>query len=70
MENIKEFVKSTKVVSRIFMAIWLFMCMLIAHMKYIAKQRGERDVFYVHHGSVSASLRQEAEHALRDHLSK
>lgn len=29
MENIKEFVKSTKVVSRIFMAIWLFMCMLI-----------------------------------------
>ena len=40
---------------------------VIAHMKYIAKQRGERDVFYVHHGSVSASSRQEAEHALRDH---
>lgn len=40
---------------------------VIAHMKYIAKQRGERDIFYVHHGSVSASLRQEAEHALRDH---
>lgn len=39
---------------------------VIAHMKHIAKQRGERDVFYVHHGSVSASLRQEAEHALRD----
>ena len=39
----------------------------IAHMKHIAKQRGERDVFYVHHGSVSAALRQEAEHALRDH---
>ena len=29
MENIKEFVKSTKLVSRIFMVIWLFMCMLI-----------------------------------------
>lgn len=40
---------------------------VIAHMKHIAKQRGERDVFYVHHGSVSASLRREAEHALRDH---
>ena len=40
---------------------------MIAHMKSIARQRGERDVFYVHHGSVSASLRQEAEHALRDH---
>lgn len=40
---------------------------VIAHMKHIAKRRGERDVFYVHHGSVSASLRREAEHALRDH---
>lgn len=40
---------------------------VIAHMKHISKQRGERDVFYVHHGSVSASLRREAEHALRDH---
>ncbi|WP_419020897.1 TerB N-terminal domain-containing protein [Eubacterium callanderi] len=29
MKNNKEFVKSTKLVSRIFMAIWLFMCMLI-----------------------------------------
>ena len=29
MKNIKEFFKSTKLVSRIFMAIWLFMCMLI-----------------------------------------
>ena len=28
MKNIKEFFKSTKLVSRIFMAIWLFMCML------------------------------------------
>ena len=39
---------------------------IIANMKGIASERGERDVFYVHHGSVSASLRQEAEHALRD----
>ena len=35
-------------------------------MKNIAKAKQERDVFYVHHGSVYASLRQEAEHALRD----
>ena len=39
---------------------------IIANMKRIAKQRGERDIFYVHHGSVSALLRQEAEHALKD----
>lgn len=39
---------------------------IIANMKGIAKERNDRDVFYVHHGSVSASLRQEAEHALRD----
>lgn len=38
----------------------------IADMKNIAKAKQERDVFYVHHGSVSASLRQETEHALRD----
>ena len=29
MENIKEFIKSTKLVSRIFMVSWLFMCILI-----------------------------------------
>ena len=38
----------------------------IADMKNIAKAKQDRDVFYVHHGSVSASLRQETEHALRD----
>lgn len=38
----------------------------ISAMKSIAKQRKDRDIFYVHHGSVSASLRQEAEHALKD----
>lgn len=41
---------------------------VIARMKDIAKQCGEPDVFYVHHGSVSASLREEAEHALRDNV--
>ncbi|MDQ1254172.1 MAG: ATP-dependent helicase Lhr and Lhr-like helicase [Euryarchaeota archaeon] len=38
----------------------------IAAMKEIALKKNERDVFYVHHGSVSASLRHEAESALRD----
>lgn len=41
---------------------------IIANMKEVAAERRERDVFYVHHGSVSASLRQEAEHALRDNV--
>lgn len=39
---------------------------IVAKMKSIAKARHEPDVFFVHHGSVSAALRQEAEHALRD----
>ena len=38
----------------------------IADMKEIALKKNERDVFYVHHGSVSAALRHEAESALRD----
>jgi ATP-dependent Lhr-like helicase len=38
----------------------------IADMKEIAQRKNERDVFYVHHGSVSAALRHEAESALRD----
>lgn len=37
----------------------------IANLKDIAEQRKERDIFHIHHGSVSASLRQEAESALR-----
>lgn len=40
----------------------------IASMKRIAKQRGEQDIFYIHHGSVSASIRQETERALRDNM--
>ena len=38
----------------------------ISAMKEIAARRGERDIFYVHHGSISAALRQEAEAALRE----
>ena len=29
MENMKEFVKYTKIASRIFIGIWLFMCVLM-----------------------------------------
>jgi ATP-dependent Lhr-like helicase len=39
---------------------------VIADMKEIARKRQEKDVFFVHHGSISAALRQEAEAALRD----
>ncbi len=38
----------------------------IDNMKKEAARRKERDVFFVHHGSVSASLRKEAEDALRE----
>ena len=37
-----------------------------AAMKRIAKEREEKDVFLVHHGSVSASLREETEMKLRE----
>jgi len=39
---------------------------IIADMKELARNKQERDVFYVHHGSVSAALRHEAETALRE----
>jgi len=35
-------------------------------MRTVAARRSERDVFYVHHGSISAMLREEAEVALRE----
>jgi len=35
-------------------------------MRTVAARRHERDVFYVHHGSISAMLREEAEAALRE----
>ncbi len=40
---------------------------IIMNMKAIAKHRKEPDIFYVHHGSISASLRREAEYALKQH---
>lgn len=39
---------------------------VIVNLKNIAQERQEPDVFYVHHGSVSATLRREAEMALRE----
>ena len=39
---------------------------IIMDMKRIASDKKEKDIFFVHHGSVSASLRHEAEKALRD----
>lgn len=39
---------------------------IIASMKDIARTHGERDVFHVHHGSISNALRQEAELALKE----
>ncbi len=35
-------------------------------MRTVAARRGERDVYYIHHGSISAMLREEAESALRE----
>lgn len=40
---------------------------VINDMKELAVNKHERDVFFVHHGSVSAMLRHEAEAALREH---
>jgi len=39
---------------------------VIAAMKSLAQEKREPNVFYVHHGSVSAALRKEAESALRN----
>ncbi|ADL50598.1 DEAD/DEAH box helicase [Clostridium cellulovorans] len=39
---------------------------VITDLKNIAYARQETDVFFVHHGSISAALRREAETALRD----
>jgi len=39
---------------------------VIANMKEIALRKHDRDVFYVHHGSVSRALREETEMALRE----
>lgn len=39
---------------------------VITNLKDIAIEKKEKDIFHVHHGSVSATLRQEAEAALRE----
>jgi ATP-dependent Lhr-like helicase len=37
-----------------------------ATLRQIAKKRGERDVFLIHHGNLSAALREEAERKMKD----
>ena len=37
-----------------------------ATLRDIAKRRGEEDVFYIHHGDLSASIREQAELVLKD----
>ena len=37
-----------------------------AEMRGIAKNRGEDDIFYIHHGDISSSIREEAELVLKD----
>ncbi len=39
---------------------------LCATLRQIAKQRGEPDVFLIHHGNLSASIREEAEAKMKD----
>ena len=37
----------------------------IAALKKIAYERGDQDVYYVHHGSISKSIREETEHIMK-----
>ncbi len=39
---------------------------VIASLRKVAAEEGEEDIYYVHHGSISASLRQAAESAMRE----
>ena len=39
---------------------------ITATMRQIARKRGEKDVFLIHHGNLSASLREEAEGKMKD----
>lgn len=41
---------------------------VVQRLKKIAHRKNEPDIFYVHHGSVSASVRKEAEEAMRNPL--
>lgn len=40
----------------------------IVNLKKIAKIRGEKDIFYVHHGSISAESRSETERVLKNNM--
>lgn len=37
-----------------------------ATLRQIAKARGDKDIFYIHHGNLSASLREDAEATMKD----
>ena len=37
-----------------------------ATLRQIAKRRGERDIFYIHHGNLSAALREDAERRMKE----
>lgn len=39
---------------------------ITATLRQIAKKRGDRDIFLIHHGNLSASLREEAEYRMKD----
>jgi ATP-dependent Lhr-like helicase len=39
---------------------------VIANLRQIAEAEGLPDIYHVHHGSISAALREEAEEAMRD----
>ena len=41
---------------------------ITATMRQIAKSRNDRDIFLIHHGNLSASLREEAEAKMKDEL--
>lgn len=37
-----------------------------ATLRQIAKRRGERDIFYIHHGNLSAAIREDAERRMKE----
>lgn len=39
---------------------------ITATLRQIAKRRGEKDIFLIHHGNLSASIREEAEQKMKD----
>ncbi len=40
--------------------------LITATMRQIAENRGEEDIFYIHHGNLSAALREQAEAVMKD----